>query len=357
MRWTWLRVVALFLVPAIAIAAGLGIWLRGGRYASTENAYVKADIVRIAPEVTGMVSDVRIRDHEPVSQGDLLFKIDPVPFELARAQAEAELDAARQQVATLKAAYSEARSTLIEAESFAAYHKEKAKRHAALAKRGVVSTSKLDEMENDAKTARDRVNVARRRIERALAGLGGTPDAAIDAHPLVRAKRAALDQAKLDLQRTTIKAPVDGRAVNVTLQPGEQIEAAKPLFAIISAKRPWVEANFKETDLTHVTVGQKATIVLDIYPEVSWQAEVESISPATGAEFAILPPQNASGNWVKVVQRLPVKLRLLGRTGEPDLRAGMTASVWIDTKQKRQLSDLFDVDWFGPTEATAKAKP
>ena len=134
-----------------------------------------------------------------------------------------------------------------------------------------------------------------------------------------------------------IRAPLGGTVVNVKLQKGEQIKAATALFSLVSHMRPWVEANFKETELTHVKVGQKATVVLDTYPDTTWEALVESVSPATGAEFAILPPQNASGNWVKVVQRLPVKLRLLAHAGEPPLRAGMTATVAIDTGRQRSL--------------------
>ena len=130
----------------------------------------------------------------------------------------------------------------------------------------------------------------------------------------------------------------------MSLQQGEQVKAATPLFALVVMSRPWVEANFKETELTHVRVGQKATVVLDTYPDTTWEAVVESISPATGAEFAILPPQNASGNWVKVVQRLPVRLRLLPHVGEPPLRAGMTAAVTIDTERPRSLAGLFGGD-------------
>jgi membrane fusion protein (multidrug efflux system) len=129
--------------------------------------------------------------------------------------------------------------------------------------------------------------------------------------------------------------------VSVKLQVGEHIRPATPLFALVSDSRPWVEANFKETELTHVRAGHSATVVLDIYPDTEWQAEVESISPATGAEFALLPPQNASGNWVKVVQRLPVRLRLLPHAGEPPLRAGMTATVRVDTERERRLGQLF----------------
>jgi membrane fusion protein (multidrug efflux system) len=156
----------------------------------------------------------------------------------------------------------------------------------------------------------------------------------------VREKTAARERAALDLARTTVRAPVDGVVVNMRLQQGEQVKASTPLFSLVVLSRPWVEANFKETELTHVKVGQKATVVLDTYPGVKWEALVESVSPATGAEFAILPPQNASGNWVKVVQRLPVKLRLLPHIGEPPLRAGMTATVKIDTGRQRDVTSL-----------------
>ena len=180
-----------------------------------------------------------------------------------------------------------------------------------------------------------------KKVERVAAQLGSMPERPVDQHPLVREKLAERERAALDLARTTIRAPLGGTAVNVKLQKGEQIKAATTLFALVSHTRPWVEANFKETELTHVRKGLGATVVLDIYPDVVWQAEVESISPATGAEFALLPPQNASGNWVKVVQRLPVRVRLLPQPGEPPLRAGMTATVRVDTGRERRLSNLF----------------
>src|SRR6476620_2733517 len=192
-----------------------------------------------------------------------------------------------------------------------------------------------------------------RRIARVEAALSGKPDRPTDQFAAVREKLAMRDRTALDLGYTEIKEPRAGVVVNFKLQLGAQVKAQTPLFAMVADRRPWLEANFKETDLTHVTVGQKAKVVLDMHPDVTWDAEVESISPATGAEFAILPAQNASGNWVQVVQRLPVRLRLIEQPGEPPLRAGMTAYVSIDTRRSRSLSSLFG----GGPAVAASPKP
>jgi membrane fusion protein (multidrug efflux system) len=335
-----IRVALLVVIPFLLVLVGGAVWLHGGRTVGTEDAYVKADIAQISPEVSGRVREVLVRDHAPVEAGAPLVKLDPEPFRLALEKAEAELDNARTTVETARAEYLETQSELAEVESQADYLARQAARQQALAATGAASITKLDEAQNAALVARDRVGVVRKRLARRLAALGGNPDIATDDHPLVREKRAERDRAALDLQRTTISAPISGTAVNVKLQPGDQVRAMTPLFVVVAKTRPWVEANMKETDLTYVKPGQRAQVVLDIYPDVTWAAEVESISPATGAEFAILPPQNASGNWVKVVQRLPVRVRLLPHQGEPPLRAGMTATVTIDIRRQRSLAGL-----------------
>ena len=339
-----LRPILLIAVPAAAIAGALLWYLWGGRYVGTENAYVKADIVHIAAEVSGRVVEVGLKDHAHVKPGDLLVKIDPEPYKMALDKAEAELDQTRARVESLRAEYQEAIADQREAEDRVAFYDAQRDRQKRLADKGVGKAFQFEEADSNADAARARVTSSRQKMQRVLAQLVGDPKIANEAHPLVREKIAARDRARLDLDRTVVRAPLGGLAVNVKLLPGEHVRAATPLFALISDASPWVEANFKETELTYIRPGHSASVVLDIYPDVTWQAEVESISPATGAEFALLPPQNASGNWVKVVQRLPVRLKLKQAEASVEplpLRAGMTATVTVDTKRERRISTLF----------------
>ena len=354
-----LRFILLFGIPLLALAGAALVWQRGGRYVTTENAYVKADIVQVAPEVAGRILEVAVRDHNTVQAGQVLQRLDPEPFRLAVQKAEAELDAARTLVETARATYRETQSELGELQNRADYLARQARRQQELAARGVAPATRLEETQSDAEVARERINVVRQRLQRLLTTLKGDPDLPVDSHPTVLERIAARDQALLDLRRTTLVAPVGGTIVNMRLQRGEQVKAATPLFALVSERRPWVEANLKETTLTHVVPGQKVDVVLDIYPDVTWVGVVESISPATGAEFAILPPQNASGNWVKVVQRLPVKIRLEPFPGEPPLRAGITATVAIDTGRQRRLGDVAVAiaGWFRGSASAADRDP
>jgi membrane fusion protein (multidrug efflux system) len=332
---------ALIGVPVLVMLGALMFWLQGGRHISTENAFVKADIAQIASEVPGRIMELNIRDHAVVAAGDVLVRLDPSTYKLALAKAEAEIDSARSSVEMVKANLREVRAESREAENKLEYLRTLARRQRELSGRGVASVARLEQVTSEEQEGEDRLAVLHQRIARMEAALGGKPDRPTDAFAAVREKIAVRDRAALELSYTEIKAPKSGVVVNFKLQLGEQVKPQTPLFALVTDRRPWLEANFKETELTHVTVGQKARVVLDMHPDIAWDAEVESISPATGAEFAVLPPQNATGNWVKIVQRLPVRLRLIERPGEPPLRAGMTAYVSIDTKRQRSISALF----------------
>jgi membrane fusion protein (multidrug efflux system) len=332
---------ALIGVPVLIVLGALVFWLQGGRHISTENAFVKADIAQIASEIPGRIMELGVRDHSSVAAGDVLLRLDPANYRLALAKAEAEVDSARAAVEQMKANLREIRAEAKEAENKLEFLRAQARRQRELSGRGVASVAQLERVTSEEQEGEDRLAVLQQRIARVVAALGGKPDRPTDAFAAVREKMAMRDRAALELSYTEIKAPKAGVVVNFRLQLGEQVKPQSPLFALVTDRRPWLEANFKETELTHVKVGQKAKGVLDMHPDVSWDAVVESISPATGAEFAVLPAQNASGNWVKVVQRLPVRLRLIEQPGEPPLRAGMTAYVSIDTRRTRQLANLF----------------
>jgi membrane fusion protein (multidrug efflux system) len=351
-----LRLALVVVLPLLAVGGAMLWWMAGGRFVNTENAYVKADIVSVASEIAGRVEAVDVKNHASVRRGDILFRLDAEPYRIALAQADAEVDATRKQVAVLLAALKEARSELSEAETRAGLAESQLSRARALATRGIVASTRIEELEAEATQAASRVQVMQQRIARVLAQVGD-PSRPVDDHPLVREKIAARDRATLDVNRTLVRAPVDGVAANLRLQQGEHVRAQAALFVLVADTRPWVEANFKETDLTHVRPGQTAEIILDIYPDLVWQARVDSISPATGAEFAVLPPQNASGNWVKVVQRLPVRLVLTPQGEEPPLRAGMTATVTIDTQRETRLDkvwrQVFGRPFGPPLERTA----
>ena len=332
-----LRPVLLIGVPAVALFYGAMLWAASSRYITTENAYVKANLTAISADLDGRVVEVNVRENDQVKQGQVLFRIDPRPFDIAVAGARAALGNARAEIESLKAAYRTGLQQVAEAETRIGYMQRQFNRQQTLNTRGVSTEARLDEARNDLDLARRELQTLRERNKQVLAELGGDPDLPAESHPKFQQALAALERAQLDVDHTFVLAPADGTVSNINLQLGEYVEEGKPVFALIERDALWVETNLKETQLTHVRLGQKASLVADAYPDLTFEATVESLSPATGAEFALLPPQNASGNWVKVVQRLPVRLRLVDNGALDKLRAGMSVAVKIDSERDRSL--------------------
>jgi membrane fusion protein (multidrug efflux system) len=222
------------------------------------------------------------------------------------------------------------------------FYAHQADRQRELAGRGISTEVKLEEAEVDLMGAQQRVAALQEKLRTVLAKLGGDPASAAELHPMYRQAEAERDMAALDLGHAVVRAPVDGTVSRMRLQPGEWLEEGEPAFSIINPATTWIEANLKETQLEHVEIGQQVEIDADAYPNDLWIGNVASISPATGAEFALIPPQNATGNWVKVVQRLPVRIAVQQAEGQPQLRAGMTVTVSIDTEREPELAKFFN---------------
>jgi membrane fusion protein (multidrug efflux system) len=335
------RAVLMVLGPLLVLIVGAYLYATGGRFVSVDNAYVRADKVSVSAEVAGRVAEVAVVENQEVKAGQLLFRIDDEPFGLIYAKAEAQLQSTRDDIDALRASYQQ-KLVQIEMDRVSIdFYKREHDRLKDLAQRAIVTQTQFDTARHNYDVALQQELADRQDLSRILANLGGDPNIPVEKHPLYLAALAQRDQAALNLRRTRILAPADGMISNITLRPGDYVKAETPVFSLVESARRWVEANIKETDLTYVRKGQKATIEVDTYPGLTWDAHVESLSSATGSEFALLPPQNATGNWVKVVQRVPVRLAIDMKPGQPPLRAGMSVTVDIDTGHARGLFGLF----------------
>ncbi len=323
-------------VPALGLVAAGAIYLAGGRTVGTDNAYVRSGILAVAAEVPGPVVEVAVRENQRVEQGQLLFRVAPEPFRIALARAEADLARARTDVEVLKASYRRKREEIHLAETKLDYADREAKRLADLAQKSIVSQTTNDQARHAAAVARQEIAVLRQEAVQIAANLGGNPDLPPERHALVQEAASRRDQAALDLARTEVKAPLAGVAAK-TPELGAYIRAGMPAMSLIGTARLWIEANLKETDLAHVRTGQRVRIVVDTFGNREWVGRVESIAQATGSEFSVLPAQNATGNWVKVVQRVPLRIAIDGGAGDPALRSGMSVIVEIETGQSREL--------------------
>ena len=387
-----IRFLLLILLPTLIVLISLGYFYSLGRYITTENAYIKAPIISVQSQVSGRIEKVFVRDNQKVTKGDRLFKIDTEKLELNLSEQKQNLINIIKEIENRKSKYNEAKEEVklareeirfyaseikrvknivdIEiklAKEKVEFHKIELNRIKNLVEKGVGLKSKLDEatylfnaavnnlkyvdLNNDLEkikysylSSKQKLKISEDKLKTILTTLNGNQDIKPSEHPLYLKHMSKLNQIKLDIKQASVFAKQDGIIAKLSLEEGEYIDIGKILFAIVDEKKSWLEANLKETELTNIKEGQSAFFVPDAYPDSTWKASVQSISPATGAEFSILPPQNSSGNWVKVVQRIPVKL-MIGdlienydeKKNKKDLRVGMSVSVTIDTDYENDV--------------------
>ena len=337
------RRTALMLALPVLLLLGAGAyWLMGGRYETTDNANMHVARISIASDIPGRVVTVAIEDNQTVKAGDILFQVDPEPSRLAVDQAKAGVAAARLAVEEQKVAYAQAQTAARAAAEELAYQQSELDRQTVLSHKGVASTTALTDAQHAVRKADEAKQAADQAVTQALTALGGAVDIPADEHPSVLAALSQLDQASYQLSQTTVHAPSDGVIYQAaSFRPGQFVAAGQQLFALIETSDQWVDANFKETQLGDIRVGQSAEVTFDMMPNQPVKAHVAAIGAGTGAEFSLLPAQNATGNWVKVTQRVPVRLELDEAPDLSGIGSGVSASVSVDTGKSRSLGDIF----------------
>lgn len=328
----------LFALLPLALVIGLIFYATGGRYITTENAYVQADTVGVATDVSGLVKSIDVKDNQQVKIDDVLFRLDDRPYRLALERAEAQLGNVRNDLAALQANYRDMQTQIAQAQADIDYYTVAFKRQQQLATNNFTPQATYDDARHNLAIAQQKLASVREQLAALAANLNGDPEAPTENHPRYRDAQAARDEAARQLSHTIVRAPIAGIVTKVpSLQPGQYLGASVSAMSIVATDRVWIQANPKETELTNVKSGQPATIEVDSYPGMEWRGVVDSISPASASSFSLLPAENSSGNWVKVVQRIPLRVRIDDLADKPQLRAGMSVVLSIDTGHARGL--------------------
>jgi membrane fusion protein (multidrug efflux system) len=332
----------------VVLVAALTFWLRGGRYVSADDAYVRAAKLMVSTDVSGLVTAVDVREGQTVKAGDVLFRIDPKQFQIALENAKAQLQQTALNIEAMKQDYKRMQEDILAQQAQVELDQANFDRYAVLVRSESVSKANYDQARFTLAADKKKLESLKQQAQVQLARLGGNPDIVVSEHPQYQQAKANVDEAQRQLDHTVVRAPFNGIVTQVdTLQPGTYLVSQTAALTntgavgLVATDNVWIDAHVKETDLTHVKPGDPVGIFVDTYPSRAWSGSVESISPASGAEFSILPAQNASGNWVKVVQRISVRIRVDRKPDDPILRAGMSVTVDIDTGHRRSLSELF----------------
>ncbi|MDE1993365.1 MAG: HlyD family secretion protein [Rhizobiaceae bacterium] len=333
------RPILFALLPVVLVIGGY-YYVTGGQIMSTDNAYIQADMVGVSTDVSGTVISVDVHENEVVKKGQVLFRLKPDSFRIALEGAQAQLGAAYNQILNLQASYKQSLAQIAQAQADLPYFQTEYDRQQNLINSSVASKAAYDEAKHNLEAAQQKVSVAQAQATTTLAQLGGNADQPAEQNPLYLQAKAAVDNAQRELDDTIVRAPFDGITTNVpSLQVGAYLTAAQQGFSLVSTDNMWINASPKETELTYVKPGQKVSIAVDSYPGVTWKGTVTSIAPASGSSFSLLPAQNTTGNWVKVVQRIPMMVSIDDMQGKPPLRVGMSAVVDVDTGHARGLPD------------------
>jgi membrane fusion protein (multidrug efflux system) len=335
---TWVRRSFFSLLPLVLIV-GAYSYTTGGRVMTTDNAYVEADKVGLSTDVSGIVKTVEVVDNQKVETGEVLFRLDDLPFQLTLRRTEAQVGMIKDTLNALKASYRDMQAQIEQARNDIDYFDVEFKRQQDLLGEHVASESTFDAARRNLQDARHKLASLSQQLAAIAANLDGDPTGPVERNPRFLEAMAQRDEASRQLAHTVVRAPFSGMVTDVpSIAPGKYLAASTTAFYLVATDHVWVDANPKETELTYVRPGQLVTVTVDTYQDGQWKGAVQSISPAAAQEFSLLPAQNSSGNWVKIVQRIPMRVRLDTSDRKlPPLRAGMSAEVNVDTGHARGL--------------------